>query len=374
MNRLKTKSITYIFGSGRKEKLLSDEEFPKEFFYSYFDVADKALELDFIEFNDKNNNKMYIFVDKVLRKISKLSFFTNSITSRSNFKQIRKSDIIVATNDRIGLSILPMLLLVKIYKKIDVYVFVMGLFSNQSNKKHIQFMQRSILILFSRLTTQFIFLGNPEKEKAELSFPSFKNKFSFIPFSIDTDFWSGDKDIDFDNKTGILFVGNDSFRDYRFVTQLASEMQEYEFTFITSQINKDQVISNNVKLVNGKWNKSLLTDTELKNIYESSRLTILPLKETIQPSGQSVALQSMNVGTPVLITKTSGFWDKMSYENYKNIVFIKNNDINTWREAIESTYNNTKSLEKLSEFGMTTIKANYTLRLFNDKFINILNN
>ena len=374
MNRLKTKNITYIFGSGRKEKLLSNEEFPKEFFYSYFDIADKVLELDFIEFNDKNNNKMYIFVDKVLRKISKLSFFTNSITSRSNFKQIRKSDIIVATNDRIGLSILPMLLLVKIFKKIDVYVFVMGLFSNQSNKKYIQFMQRSILILFSRLTTQFIFLGNPEKEKAELSFPNYKNKFSFIPFSIDTDFWSGNKDIDFDNKTGILFVGNDSFRDYRFVTQLASEMQEYEFTFITSQINKDQVISNNVKLVNGKWNKSLLTDTELKNIYESSRLTILPLKETIQPSGQSVALQSMNVGTPVLITKTSGFWDKKSYENYKNIVFIANNDINTWREAIESTYNNTKCLEKLSAFGMTTIKNNYTLKYFNDKFINILNN
>ena len=52
MNRLKTKNITYIFGSGRKEKLLSNEEFPKEFFYSYFDIADKVLELDFIEFND----------------------------------------------------------------------------------------------------------------------------------------------------------------------------------------------------------------------------------------------------------------------------------------------------------------------------------
>ena len=39
-------------------------------------------------------------------------------------------------------------------------------------------------------------------------------------------------------------------------------------------------------------------------------MTIIPLKNSIQPSGQSVALQSMACGTPVVITETFGFWDK----------------------------------------------------------------
>ena len=129
MNRLKNQNITYIFGSGRKDKILSDKEYPKDFFYSYFQLKDKDLKVDFIEFNDRNNNKICTLLDKILRKISKLSFFTNSIISGSNFKKIRRSDLIIATNDRRGLSILPMILIIKIYKKIDVYVFVMGVLS-----------------------------------------------------------------------------------------------------------------------------------------------------------------------------------------------------------------------------------------------------
>ena len=39
---------------------------------------------------------------------------------------------------------------------------------------------------------------------------------------------------------------------------------------------------------------------------QESKITIIPLKNTLQPSGQSVALQSMANGTPVLISKTDG--------------------------------------------------------------------
>ena len=56
----------------------------------------------------------------------------------------------------------------------------------------------------------------------------------------------------------------------------------------------------------------------LKDLYHNNRLTILPIKNTYQPSGQSVTLQSMAVGTPVLITKTEGFWDKNNFIDKKN--------------------------------------------------------
>ena len=47
----------------------------------------------------------------------------------------------------------------------------------------------------------------------------------------------------------------------------------------------------------------------LKEIYDKSFISLIPLKDSLQPSGQSVALQSMSMMVPVIITKTVGFWD-----------------------------------------------------------------
>ena len=50
------------------------------------------------------------------------------------------------------------------------------------------------------------------------------------------------------------------------------------------------------------------------------------MKESLQPSGQSVALQSIACGTPVLITKTGGFWDNKNFKDKDNIFFAMKND------------------------------------------------
>ena len=46
MNYLHNKKITYIFGDGRKDKLLSNKVFAKEFFYSYFEFINKSKKKD----------------------------------------------------------------------------------------------------------------------------------------------------------------------------------------------------------------------------------------------------------------------------------------------------------------------------------------
>ena len=58
-------------------------------------------------------------------------------------------------------------------------------------------------------------------------------------------------------------------------------------------------------------------------MYENSKLTIVPLKNSIQPSGQSVSLQSMSMNTPVIITKTDGFWDSKYFRHKKIFSLLK---------------------------------------------------
>ena len=73
---------------------------------------------------------------------------------------------------------------------------------------------------------------------------------------------------------------------------------------------------------------------EIKEFYKKARLTILPIKNTLQPSGQSVALQSISMGVPVIITETMGFWDFTNFKNNKNILFVENNKVETWKKLL----------------------------------------
>ncbi|MFM8886503.1 MAG: glycosyltransferase, partial [Chthoniobacterales bacterium] len=45
-----------------------------------------------------------------------------------------------------------------------------------------------------------------------------------------------------------------------------------------------------------------------RELYQGAACVVVPLKESPQPSGQSVAMQAMMCGAPVVHTKTSGWW------------------------------------------------------------------
>ena len=56
----------------------------------------------------------------------------NEVLTFDNFKKITKSKNLILTNDRIGISLLPVLIYLKIFKKkINVIVIVMGLLNNK---------------------------------------------------------------------------------------------------------------------------------------------------------------------------------------------------------------------------------------------------
>ena len=75
-------NVTYLFGFGRSKLISSNEEFADEFFYGYFKLLNDEEKVNYIEFQDnskKPNHKIITsFFSKVLRKVSKLSFFLES--------------------------------------------------------------------------------------------------------------------------------------------------------------------------------------------------------------------------------------------------------------------------------------------------------
>ena len=127
-----------------------------------------------------------------------------------------------------------------------------------------------------------------------------------------------------------------------------------------------------MKLIEGHWNYEILSDEELKEIYNNAILTIIPLKDSLQPSGQSVALQSMSSGTPVMISKTSGFWDFDHFTNLENIVFIEDNSVKNWCMQINSLIKDPNTLKAIANNGLYTIKNYFNLEIFDYKVFDII--
>lgn len=354
--------ITFVFSPGRLEKL-NKKEYAKEFFYSYNLFEKNFKYVNFIEFK-KSNKTHLIFIDKIIRKITKLSFFFDVAHNKVNFSYLKESDYIIFGNHRLALSSILMVKKLNRIHKINTTCFVMGLLPENKNIFFIRKLQFSLFKMLFKEFDNLIFLSKGEYDKAKELFPKFNHKLKFIPFSIDTKFWNIDLPKVKNKKNKIIFIGNDGKRDYQKVLQIAKKLPNYQFTFITSQLTVKDLKSSNIELINGHWNLSMITDLELKKHYQNSKLTIIPLIDSYQPSGQSVALQSMATGTPVIISKTKGFWNFTDFRPNKEIIFADDNSVDSWVELIEKVYKNDSMLRTISKNGQKLILNKYNLEIF----------
>jgi glycosyltransferase involved in cell wall biosynthesis len=60
----------------------------------------------------------------------------------------------------------------------------------------------------------------------------------------------------------------------------------------------------------GSWRKELLSDDELRDLYQRAICVVVPLTDRLAPTGQSVCLQAMSCARPVIMTRTRGLWDR----------------------------------------------------------------
>ena len=78
----------------------------------------------------------------------------------------------------------------------------------------------------------------------------------------------------------------------------------------------------NIQLLRGSFYDSVVTDDQLRQLYQSSLAVVVPLKDVNQPSGYSVTLQAMACGKPVILTKTCGLWDTHLFKSGENCILV----------------------------------------------------
>ena len=371
---MKTKNkILFIYQNGRKEKIESNVPYAKEMFYGYHYFNENDYQAEIIEFETNKGllNKLFInLIEKKLRNGLKLPVYWSFLTNKKNFQKLKSTNYAVFSNNRVGFSSLIIIYLLKlINKKPKTLCFVMGLFSRHPKYKLFLPIQNFLLKFFVNNLDKLIFLSRAEYEFACNKYPKNKESFFVLPFSVDLSIWNIQKDVK--KKKQILFVGNDGFRDFKFAEKLANKFKNINFVFVSQEINNSNLNENSV-VFSGSWGKNSLNDVELSKLYNESFLTIVPLKNSLQPSGQSVTLQSLACGTPVLITKTDGFWDEENFINNENIIFLEENSIDLWQDQILNLFENENKYNRLRKNGLNLVETNYDLNIFSELVEKIL--
>jgi glycosyltransferase involved in cell wall biosynthesis len=365
--------VTYFFSGNRKDKIKNKSEEAKELYYSYHEFDKEKLDLEIIEFTEVDNlfYKFLYYYDRLLNKCLSLPSYSHKIFSVKNYKSIKQSDLVFLVNEGVAFSVLPMLFFIRRTDKTKINVFSMGLFSKEVDKKYM-FIHRLFIKLLIANVDNLLFLGKGEMELAKTNYKD-HSKFKFIGFSVDTDFWISNKEIQ-SKKPQLLFVGNDSNKSSITVVQLAEKLPEFNIICVSKLVELHSKKLTNLTIFDGAWNDSAISDQELKEMYEEAFLTIVPLRESSQPSGQSVTMQSMITGTPVLITDTKGFWDKETFLDNENIFLIENNDVELWVEKIRFLYNNQHIMKTVSKNGKNLIHEKYNLKIFHKRLKSLISN
>tara|TARA_A100000164_G_scaffold379847_1_gene425391 strand:+ start:265 stop:1383 length:1119 start_codon:yes stop_codon:yes gene_type:complete len=367
------KNITYIFSKNRKKNYNNKESYAKEFYYGLHNFDNKTNNIEVIEFSE-NKSLIYPLLtifDKAMNKFFSLPFYSSKLTNLENLKKIKKTDHLFLVNEGVGFSSLFLITIGRFFKRIKVSMFVMGLYSKKMKFKKLKFVHLFFIRLLVLNTNHIFFLGNAELEKARNTHKRYSEKFKFLPFYIDTEFWTDKSNKDITKNKNIIFVGNDGNRDFELLLKLAENLKQYNFIVVSSNEIFKRIDLPNVKIYSGFWGNEDISDSDLKDLYLKSKLSIIPLKESFQPSGQSVALQSMSLGIPVMITKTQGFWQKDIFSDNENIIFINDFEHKTWALKINEIFNDDSKIKKISKNAKNTIFENYKLELLYE-FLNQL--
>jgi glycosyltransferase involved in cell wall biosynthesis len=372
---MKITDYCFVYFNGRAEKLKGKDIRPRDFFYGYHYATSIGYITEILEFGNKEPgnkilSKILLIIQQLILKAFKFQYDFVGIIKPNNWKLLKNSKNIILSNQRIAHSLLPFLLYVKLFKKSNtITVIAMGLFNSSSKNLLIIKIHNFLHKIMLKNISRMVFIGQPEYLYATQVFTRYSKKFQYIPFGVDKDFWKKKNTQDPSSDDYILFIGNDTNRDFDFLVSLANKLQNKKFIVVTEKLEESEFKGTNVKLLNGSWNKDLLTDEYLRNLYDNAKITIVPLKEGLQPSGQSVTLQSMATETPVIVTKTIGFWSQDDFIHKENIYFTHSNDLEVWENAIDSLYEDKDMYQSISSNSRNLIEKKYNSDYFNSLLI-----
>lgn len=318
--------LLYILPSGRVERLqLGTLQFPDEFFYGYCQLSRReGWQAQLVQRSFTSPTGV------LLQKL--LHWFTHLSPDFGNFraldrKLVQQHDVIVSMSE-------PVLFMLALHKRRFVegaaLVLIMMGADKRIESSRLPWVTRRMLRWLFKSLGAVIVIGEGERDyllREQLVEPE---RLHLVQFGVDAKFWTPAAAMD--SEDYILAVGNDDGRDY---DTLLKAIGSHQLHLHTARPLNYEAFPPNVTLTKGDWSSRALSDAQLRDLYRDSRFVVTPLRESVQPQGQSVTLQAMACGKAVILSKTRGLWSRQLMQHLDNCYLVTPGDVAALREAIE---------------------------------------
>lgn len=319
--------IAFLFKSGRESRLLSDG--PTEFFYGLIQLQQAGYDAEIVTDSEFDLDSP---PSKLWRALNQLAYITIGIplwplallARRTVRERLDTYDHLVVTTNTFGLC-LGMLHRLNLIRP-NILFIAMGLIEPATPHRVIGiyrwiFRKGVVLKTLSAIDAKLL--------SEKLGFPV-----SYIPFGVDSSFWApSESGVRVAGEDYVLSIGNDSHRDYR--TLLNAWKPDYPLLRIVT--GQDIIATSaNIEILRGNWHKQTLSDDQIRTLIRGARFVILPIKNTVQPSGQSTCLQAMACGKTVIITDFPGLWNRELLRNGETCIIAgPPGDLSELQHAVE---------------------------------------
>jgi glycosyltransferase involved in cell wall biosynthesis len=104
---------------------------------------------------------------------------------------------------------------------------------------------------------------------------------------------------------------------------------------------------------------SSLAHAEMRELYRSAKLVVIPIRPTLRSCGVSVLLEAWAMQRPVIVTRTTGLLDYVS--DGENAVFVQPHDVAAMRATIVRLLEQPDEAERLARNGRKAIEECFNL-------------
>lgn len=318
--------ILFLFKNGRAARLLSAGDHPTEFFYGYLELGALGWSVSMLDEEDLGIRNPLPLPGRLLavlgRALGGLPIAAvPSLARQENLQRLNRASAIVATTNSfgVGAAILKRLG----YLKPELLFLPMGLVRRPMSA-WLAWWYRWILS-----GTRVLSISRGEQEFLSRALGA-RVPVHYLPFGVDERFWQPGEHGD---DGYVLSIGNDQSRDYAALVA-AWRREDPPLRIVTSL--PVPAASANVEIIRGDWRTQILSDEEIRRLYQRARFVVLPIRETLQPSGQSACLQAMACGKAVVFSDIEGLWDRQLMVDGDTLLLTRPGDPADLRRAIDS--------------------------------------
>jgi hypothetical protein len=161
--------------------------------------------------------------------------------------------------------------------------------------------------------------------------PRLADRVHLNTFGVDVDYWSP---VDRGSAGDVIAIGNDGHRDWSTLVRAAAEIPARIRVF-TGHRRPDS-LPPNVTWEEADWHRQVLTDDEVRELYRTAAVVVVPVRDVLQPSGQSVSLQAMACARPVVLTRSRGLWAPSTLQDGMNISLVPPGDATALATAVRT--------------------------------------